>query len=187
MSETTGQKPTDKNCRMCGVELLTGKNFTKTNLDHGMYFCQGCVPKELKNRRMFVNGKYIPKTHPLHKPGKYKGFMDAAFSSLENYERSVEGEVYIIYNPSFPGWVKVGMAIDSKDRLKQYQTGSPYRNYTLVASYTVENRREAESKVHLLLEDKHSRRGEWFYCTAPVAKDILNKYFNSTGEQLELF
>ena len=187
MSEVTGQKLTDKNCRMCGVELLTGKNFTKTNLDHGMYFCQGCVPKELKNRRMFVNGKYIPKTHPLHKPGKYKGFTDAAFSSLENYERSLEGEVYIIYNPSFPGWVKVGMAIDSKDRLKQYQTGSPYRNYTLVASYTVENRREAESKVHLLLEDKHSRRGEWFYCTAPVAKDILNKYFNSTGEQLELF
>ena len=28
VSEETGQKLTDKNCRMCGVELLVGENFT---------------------------------------------------------------------------------------------------------------------------------------------------------------
>lgn len=72
--------------------------------------------------KMFVNGKYIPKAHPLHKPGKYKSFEAAAFSSLAKYESSVEGQVYVIVNPSFPEWVKVGMAIDSEDRLNNYQT-----------------------------------------------------------------
>lgn len=185
MSEVTGQKPTNKNCRMCEVELLVGGNFTKTNLDHGMYFCQGCVPKELKNRRMFVNGKYVPKTHPLHKPGKYKGFTDAAFSSLSNYEMAQEGEVYIIYNPSFPSWIKVGMAVDSEDRLKQYQTGSPYRNYTVHKAYTVDDRRKSEAEAHALLEENHERRGEWFVCSAIAAEYILDKHFK--GKQLELF
>ena len=45
--------------------------------------------------KMFVNGKYIPKSHPLHKPGRYKNFEAAAFSSLAKYESSVEGQVYV--------------------------------------------------------------------------------------------
>ena len=45
-----------------------------------------------KNKtRMFVNGKYIPKTHPLHKPGRYKTFEGAAFASLEGYINTTEG------------------------------------------------------------------------------------------------
>ena len=52
--------------------------------------------------KMFVNGKYISKSHPLHKPGRYKTFTDAAFDSLAKYELSKEGQVYIITNPNFP-------------------------------------------------------------------------------------
>ena len=74
------------------------------------------------NLQMYVNSKYISKAHPLHKPGRYKNFEDAAFSSLAEYETSVEGQVYVIVNPSFPEWVKVGMAIDSEVRLNGYQT-----------------------------------------------------------------
>ncbi len=76
--------------------------------------------------RMWVNGKYIPLSHPLHKPGRYKNFEQAAFSSLEKYESSVEGQVYAITNPNFPDWVKIGMAIDAEDRLNNYQTSSPF-------------------------------------------------------------
>ena len=46
--------------------------------------------------RMFVDGKYISRKHPLYKPGRYKTFNDAAFSSLVNYVLSTEGEVYIL-------------------------------------------------------------------------------------------
>ena len=44
-------------------------------------------------KRMFVNGKYVPKSHPLYKAGNYSSFEDAAFSSLEKYQSSTEGQV----------------------------------------------------------------------------------------------
>ena len=112
-------------------------------------------------------------SHPLYKAGRYKSFGDAAFSSLENYESSKEGQVYIIVNPSFPSWCKIGMAVDAEDRLKQYQTSSPYRDYKLIATYDTSDRRKAEKFAHELLEKRHERRGEWFCIQHPVAASIL--------------
>ena len=54
-----------------------------------------------KKKHMYVNGQRIPNTHPLYKAGRYKGFEEAAFSSLENYKESAEGEVYIITNKAW--------------------------------------------------------------------------------------
>ena len=133
--------------------------------------------KEISGTRMWVDGEYIPKSHPLHKPGRYKGFTDAAFSSLESYETSTKGQVYIIFNPAFSGWCKVGMAVDAKDRVKQYQTSSPYRNYELSKFYDVDDRREAESKAHFELEKYYHKRGEWFLCDVEAAIYKLNKLF----------
>jgi hypothetical protein len=174
MLEAIGQRPTNKN----------------TYFEDGQWWYAGAKSRRegerqsleshiKKNKtRMFVDGKYISKEHPLHKPGNYKGFTDAAFSSLENYERSKEGEVYIIHNPAFPGWVKVGMAVDSLDRLKQYQTSSPYRDYKLVKSYKVTDRREAEAKAHKALTiEGRGRRGEWFYMGSSVAVTELDDLF----------
>ena len=124
--------------------------------------------------KMFVNGKYIPKSHPLHKPGKYKTFEDAAFSSLAKYESSVEGQVYIIVNPSFPEWVKVGMAIDASDRLNGYQTSSPFRDYVLNYSWDVNDRRAAESEAHSELQKLYERRSEWFKCTPEQAQEVVS-------------
>jgi hypothetical protein len=124
--------------------------------------------------KMFVNGKYISKAHPLHKPGKYKNFEDAAFSSLAKYESSVEGQVYIVVNPNFPEWVKVGMAIDSEDRLSGYQTSSPYRDYALVSSWDVNDRRAAESEAHSKLQKLYERRSEWFKCTPEQAQEAVS-------------
>ena len=63
--------------------------------------------------------------HPLYKAGRYKGFEDAAFSSLENFKDNPQGQVYVITNPAWEGWVKVGMAVDAEDRAGNYQTSSP--------------------------------------------------------------
>jgi len=125
--------------------------------------------------KMFVNGKYISKSHPLHKPGKYKTFTDAAFDSLAKYELSKEGQVYIITNPHFPEWVKVGMAVDSEDRLNGYQTSSPFRDYSLFTSWSVSDRRSAESEAHALLAKSFDRRGEWFKCTPEQAQKDVSK------------
>ena len=124
--------------------------------------------------KMFVNGKYIPKSHPLHKPGKYKTFEDAAFSSLAKYESSTEGQVYVIVNPNFPEWVKVGMAVDAADRLNGYQTSSPFRDYVLNYSWDVNDRRAAESDAHSELQKLYERRSEWFKCTPEQAQEVVS-------------
>ena len=129
--------------------------------------------KENNPKSMYVNGKYISRSHPLYKAGRYKSFGDAAFSSLENYATAKEGQVYIIVNPAFPSWCKIGMAVDAEDRLKQYQTSSPYRDYKLIATYDTSDRRKAEKFAHELLEKRHERRGEWFCIQHPVAASIL--------------
>jgi hypothetical protein len=112
---------------------------------------------------MFVDGKYIPQDHPLWKSGRYKSFNDAAFSSLKNYPKSKVGCVYVIKNPAWPEWVKVGKAVDATDRLKSYQTSDPFRAYELYHSVTKENRHTAEVEAHKALEAlSEDRKNEWF-------------------------
>ena len=172
MSETTGQKP---------INPRTGRPFYYKDDP------ENCKKRAARNHLtdMYVDGKYISKFHPLHKPGKYKGFTDAAFSSLQNYEDSKQGQVYVIRNPAFPSWCKIGMAVDAQDRLKHYQTSSPYRDYELVKAYSTENRREAEAQAHAALEKHYARKGEWFVCDASLAVTKLDTLFE--GIQLELF
>ena len=124
-------------------------------------------------KRMWVNGKEIKKTHPLYKAGRYKGFEEAAFSSLENYEANPQGEVYVIYNKAWPEWVKVGMAVDSNDRLKNYQTSSPFRDYALLYSYEVNDRRVAESAAHVRLAEECDSINEWFKLPHAVANELI--------------
>jgi len=133
-------------------------------------------PEAVKARdakRMWVDGKEVKKTHPLYKAGRYKGFEDAAFSSLENYKSNPEGQVYIITNPAWEGWVKVGMAVDAEDRLNSYQTSCPFRDYMLYYSYKAKDRRKAESEAHSKLDEKFERRKEWFRCTPEEAIEVL--------------
>ena len=124
-------------------------------------------------KRMWVNGKEVKKSHPLYKAGRYKGFEEAAFSSLENYEANPQGEVYVIYNKAWPEWVKVGMAVDSNDRLKNYQTSSPFRDYALLYSYEVNNRRVAESAAHVRLAKECDNINEWFKLPHAVANELI--------------
>ena len=131
---------------------------------------------------MWVNGKYIPKKHPLYKSGRYKGFEDAAFSSLENYKTSPQGQVYIITNPAWEGWVKVGMAVDADDRLGGYQTSSPYRDYTLAYTADTPDRRATEAETHNRLADIFEQRNEWFKCDVEIAKRWLDAVIGELDE-----
>lgn len=128
--------------------------------------------------RMWVNGKYIPFSHPLHKPGRYKT-LDDAWSHCEIDERSKEGEVYIIRNKAWSDWYKVGKAVSSEDRLSGYQTSSPFRDYVLCYCEKFDNRHKAEAEIHRMLE-KHEqcldRKGEWFKTYIPVIQEVMNDY-----------
>jgi len=178
--ETVGQTHTS-HCNRCNVELVPRENWHESSAKRPDYVCMECKRKinsRANKQRMFVDGKYISSKHPLHKPGKYKSFEHAAFESLENYSTVKEGQIYILYSPAYPSWCKIGMAVDARDRLRSFQTGTPYRDYILVAAYDVPDRRKAETEAHNLLRETHASKNEWFVIGANVAKEILDGHFN---------
>jgi len=126
-------------------------------------------------QRMFVNGKYIPKKHPLYKPGHYKSFGDAAFSALQKDKQILEGYVYAIRNAAWPEWIKIGKAVDAEDRLNGYQTSSPMRDYELIHSVYFDDRNKAERDAHKYAERKGERKGEWFKITEDQALEVLRE------------
>lgn len=69
-----------------------------------------------------------------------------------------EGFVYAIGNPAWKEFVKIGSAIDVFDRLKSYQTSSPFRDYYLIDYYFSHNRLVEESNLHKTFEERNS---EW--------------------------
>lgn len=192
-------KPINKFCTSCNTNKLVKDWYkNKTQTDKLDVVCKSCRKNYNSKRtpedhlkysptnnplRMFVNGKYVSKTHPLYKPGNYKTFEGAAFSSLSNYEKSTEGYVYLITNPAWKGWVKVGMAIDANDRCNQYQTSSPMRDYKLVYSKYFQYRRVAEAQAHKLCAKKTTENNnEWFKINI---KDAINLIESITEEQNE--
>jgi hypothetical protein len=183
-----------KHCTKCNTDkpLSEYQKRIKNGINVGQSYCRDCravyAPRVESNRRtsrihnpksnpqrMFVSGKYIPKSHPLYKAGNFKTFEDAAFNSLSKYTTSSEGEVYIITNPAWKGWIKIGMAIDANDRCNQYQTSSPMRDYKLKFKKYFDDRRTAEQTAHTLCAKKaNNRKGEWFKLDIKTAKDIIN-------------
>ena len=167
-----------ENCNTCGVELTDtnwNSSWKKTNRTQ----CQDCNnPNRTKHNpdRMYVNGKYVPKKHPLYKAGRYKTFEGAAFSALEGYNKSTDGHVYIISNPCWDGWFKVGMAVDPEDRCNSYQTSSPFRDYKLCYNKYFKDRRSAEKTAHKKLRKKSIKyKGEWFKVSIKEAIKTIEK------------
>jgi hypothetical protein len=171
-------------CNTCGKEL-TDLNWLKSWKDIDRKQCKGCLAEYNSRsnprnnpKRMYVDGKYISHKHPLYKPGRYKTFNDAAFSSLVNYVLSTEGEVYILKNPAWDNWYKIGKAIESKDRCNGYQTGSPHRDYELVTYKKFKHRGVAEKMAHSLAEGlSRKRANEWFYIEN-LDKEDFDKMLN---------
>jgi hypothetical protein len=80
------------------------------------------------------------------------------------------GMVYMISNPAFPKHYKIGMTLDVMDRLEQYQTYDPYRQFKIEKYSFVLDRRHNEQ---LILEhpDVVKENGEW------VLRDRANELF----------
>ena len=178
-------KHINKNCNHCGIELVLNTNYSDYRYTQRDYSCKTCYLKitkeynKINNKiqntlNMYVNGKYVSRKHPLHKAGNYKTFEGAAFASLEGYANTTEGYVYIINNPCWDGWIKVGMAIDAEDRCKQYQTSSPFRDYKLCYLKHFEDRKSAEQSAHKELKKiTDTYNGEWFQTSVKEAKKTI--------------
>ena len=87
-------------------------------------------------------------------------FLRLKFSRGAKPKDCKEGEVYIIGNPAWPDYLKIGMTVDTKARLASYQTYDPHGAFYIKNYEFCLDRREAEKE---LLEkfNVHLAEGEW--------------------------
>ncbi len=136
-----------KNCITCDTKLTTS-NWYPSRIKKREYRCKSCSDFiRMKNR--IKKGEKSPSLFAKFFGIKHK----------DEYNSVTEGDVYIITNPAWKGWIKVGMAIDAEDRCNGYQTSSPLRDYTLKFKKFFNNRRKAEQKAHKLIARK--AKGPW--------------------------
>ena len=162
-----------KYCPRCDTEKLIDEFYpVPARSDLLDSRCRSCR-KTSNDNRMYVNGDYIPQSHPLWKPGRYKSLDDAW--SHEQIERTKEGEVYAIANDAWPDWIKVGKAVDADDRCNGYQTSSPFRDYRIIARLYTEDRHVKEISMHKVFAHfAQERKGEWFKIDSITAVKIFN-------------
>ncbi len=87
--------------------------------------------------------------------------------------------VYVISNPAWKGWVKIGMAVDVNKRLLNYQTCSPFRDYKVEFVVPVTDIKVAESTAHerasWIAEEE---KCEWFKMPLDSAIEVVRSIKN---------
>jgi hypothetical protein len=88
------------------------------------------------------------------------------------------GYVYLISNSAYGGWVKIGQTIDMRARLSTYQTGDPFKRYSVEVAILVPDRRRMEVDVLRDLSTRFARKGEWVNCAIEDAAVALDRCLN---------
>lgn len=117
----------------------------------------------------------LPRVTRLNLRAHAKRLFDAGKDYVTATRRVdvVDGFVYVITNPAWPDYVKIGSAINPSNRLRDYQTYCPTRSYTLEHAVYARDRRAAEADVHWVFED-YRVAGEWFRVSVDEAREVLN-------------
>ena len=151
-----------ENCIGCGIELTTD-NWYPSRMRKKERNCISCHDIKRLERKI-----------------KQKGMTPRMLAKLfqmkhkSDYNRIKEGHVYIISNPCWDGWIKVGMAVDAEDRCNGYQTSSPFRDYKLCYTKYFKDRRSAEQMAHKELKKISVKyKGEWFKVSIKEATNLI--------------
>ena len=156
--------------------------------------------------RMFVSGKYIPKTNPIHVAGRYDSWEDVKFPQdskeptpvdprllkIREQDKAIyaesdnkhsllkDGVVYVISNKAWEEWCKVGHTRQPDRRLSSYNTGCPFRDYEIHGYEFFKDRMKIEKYIHFFLKQKGiKRKNEWYKCTPEY---VLEKLKGLTNE-----
>jgi len=178
-----------KRCGKCGsTKSISDFHKAYARADGHLSICKSCQNGHNALQRIFfglVGGRkrYLELSKPQRKAVRESAsvIQEARLDASAVYAAADEkwnakhpgGFVYIITNPAFPGWVKIGLTTDPERRLSNYQTASPYRDYEMVEVVKVNDRASAEITIHGDLGGKSERKGEWFRTTVDAARAHL--------------
>jgi len=144
-----------KNCNHCDL-LLTEDNWYISNVKKYNYICNPC--DTIKNRKNKLKRLALTIGQVVY--GKY--------------DKVKRGHIYVVSNPAWKGWYKVGMAVDASDRCSSYQTSSPFRDYMIEYTEYFDDRREAEKTIHSKLKkNKIEHVNEWFKADLNIIKNTI--------------
>ena len=104
----------------------------------------GCKPDTIANRRDGSVGLRVGTNG-----SQYKKRKKAEYEVIPNSKY-----VYVISHPKYKGWYKIGVAINPKNRLRQYQIGDPYREYKLEFCKSKKKFEECEKYIITKFESK---------------------------------
>ena len=86
-----------------------------------------------------------------------------------------KGYLYVITNPSWNNWVKIGRALDVSLRLSSYNVGSPFRDYE-ISYYTQINNPVLIERY--FFEKYGTENNEWFNISIDEAIYEIKKFKN---------
>lgn len=106
--------------------------------------------------RNFIASKIVPKQMEEfdQELDEIRKERDAILATLNNKQCGIKkGYLYLLTNPAWPGYIKIGKALDYKKRVGGYQTGSPFRDYIIhYKSKVFDDRAKAENLLEKILE-----------------------------------
>lgn len=154
------------------MTLVPDVNWPPSRASRRNRICTPCFSKktrewEAKNREKHLEARNR-RNRKLNATNKrkdyYRGRARAAreAAGCTAYSRDKAGWIYGICNPAWPGYVKVGYARNLDERLRQYQTGSPHRDYSVVVAAKVADRVASECQLLAELRGLRVGRTEWF-------------------------
>jgi len=162
---TTGLTHT-KTCITCGTQLIPDQNWWRSFIGKNHYKCMSCYAVRRRENYLKRRAKQLGK------------------KVVKEYNQIKQGYVYVVSNPAWPDWVKIGMAVDADDRCRSYQTSSPHRDFNLEYALQCDDRAELESKVHSqLVKDGFERRGEWFKVHPFVAGSCIQYVYGDEDSE----
>lgn len=134
-----------------------------------------CSMSEIDSIYLYAESLYSEKKSKRTTPyldgskAQIQAFSESLEQSIASYakysfSRDIKckcGYFYIISNPVFPNMYKLGFSLDCVDRLNQYQTYCPNRDFVLEKYVAVTNARQVERLIIDFLGNR--MKNEWFY------------------------
>jgi len=139
-----------------------------------MRICKEC--KKEKEEESFSPSHYCMPEH-------YNITCKKCYNKRERAKRrakrkAYEGVIYIVTNPAWEGWVKIGgtKQKNPNNRLQTYNTSSPFRDYYFEIVTEVDDVYTSEEEAMEYLDYRGiERRNEWFKTDIKTAKDLIKR------------